>query len=799
MAYSSEVQRTLCALIKPYHVFISHRGPDTKDILASVIYHYFSRSGLNVFFDREEFDAGQVIPSTIPEAISSSSVHIAILSPKYAESHWCLEELRLMHHSGATIFPVFYGVRPGVLLQLRNNTGIYADAFRELEEKMDGKKKRHESDTIEEWKEALYKVSNISGFLDSDHFKGDLGKLVDTLYSKVMQHVRKVWKKSVDGLHGLENAIDELDNCLEINREQSEKVKIVGIVGIPGCGKTTLAEEFYYRHRSSFDRSSLLLGVREASNRNGLPTLQSQLLRDLANDCLAISNVSEGKDILADRVRRLCRTKSLKFLIVIDDIDYHHQLEALLREEDVLGSGSLVIVTSRSKGVLKLSGISLFYETKPLRWYDAQKLLCRSAFHESQQINGFENLIQTALSKCGCFPKFLKSLGENLQLYGNNEQQDWEDELKTLIPEIFKAICGCLEEEEKQIFLDIACFFRKMDKNSAIRVWAGSGWRGARALQKLQYMSLVHVDAVTNRISIPDYLRDLGREIADRQLHNSPDLPYRLWCPNAARSFLKEPLLQAAAKIRGTREASHKNLSRRTTEELFKIELLDVRGDIHYATFSDRLKNLLWLRWKNCAETPILPPGMHNLRVLELIKGNLQTLDLSFKHPVELREISVIECTRRKQISPTIGLLNHLDKMTLHGTVSLESLPPEFCKLQALKHLVLRQSECLKTLPANFGDLTNLEHIEFSYCQQLSSLPQSFRNLTRLKTLDLRDCWSLIIQADIFDRIRSIEELTMENCKELKMLPTQTTLQGSLRKLNLFGTSLKNCQLISID
>jgi hypothetical protein len=42
----------------------------------------------------------------------------------------------------------------------------------------------------------------------------------------------------------------------------------------------------------------------------------------------------------------------------------------------------------------------------------------------------------------------------------------------------------CLDEEKKQIFLDIAqifldiaCFFTNEDRDIAIRIWDGSGWK----------------------------------------------------------------------------------------------------------------------------------------------------------------------------------------------------------------------------------------------------------------------------------------------------------------------------------
>ncbi|KAH9294504.1 hypothetical protein KI387_040294, partial [Taxus chinensis] len=134
-------QNGVDASIRPYHLFINHRGPDVKNTLASTIYYSLRDKGLNVFFDKTEFKPGQELFSTIKEAIRTSSVHIAIFSPKYAESPWCLEELCLMLKSGGKIIPVFYHVPPADLLRLQDGKGIYASSFKKLRKKTDKKGK----------------------------------------------------------------------------------------------------------------------------------------------------------------------------------------------------------------------------------------------------------------------------------------------------------------------------------------------------------------------------------------------------------------------------------------------------------------------------------------------------------------------------------------------------------------------------------------------------------------------------------------------------------------------------------
>lgn len=77
----------------PFDVFINHRGPDVKKGLASHLYHSLRRQGLRVFLDIEELQAGDNLKPQIVGAINTASLHIAIFSPLYAESPWCLNEL----------------------------------------------------------------------------------------------------------------------------------------------------------------------------------------------------------------------------------------------------------------------------------------------------------------------------------------------------------------------------------------------------------------------------------------------------------------------------------------------------------------------------------------------------------------------------------------------------------------------------------------------------------------------------------------------------------------------------------
>jgi hypothetical protein len=90
----------------------------------------------------------------------------------------------------------------------------------------------------------------------------------------------------------------------------------------------------------------------------------------------------------------------------------------------------------------------------------------------------------------------------------------------------FKISYDALDREEKQIFLDIACFFIAEDRDTAIRIWDGSGWEGSLGFCNVEYRCLVDVDS-ENCIRMHNHVRDLGRDLAKE----TPGCERRLWCP----------------------------------------------------------------------------------------------------------------------------------------------------------------------------------------------------------------------------------------------------------------------------
>ncbi|GLJ08060.1 hypothetical protein SUGI_0080620 [Cryptomeria japonica] len=162
-----------------YEVFINHRGADTKQSLASFAYHNLENRGFKVFFDKRSIRPGQYTPQAITSAIRSSSVHIVILSPKYAESEWCLDELLLIIQTGAPIIPVFWEIRPSDV-RMEDENGVYARAFQ-----MHKQAGKFNTRTLGKWKNALRWVSLVEGFISD----GDQGEMVEKIAACVAEYI----------------------------------------------------------------------------------------------------------------------------------------------------------------------------------------------------------------------------------------------------------------------------------------------------------------------------------------------------------------------------------------------------------------------------------------------------------------------------------------------------------------------------------------------------------------------------------------------------------------------------------
>ncbi|XP_041011282.1 disease resistance protein RPV1-like [Juglans microcarpa x Juglans regia] len=134
-----------------WDVFLSFKGEDTRHTFTNTLYKLLEESGARVF---EGLRGGDEIKPGLFEAIEDLAASIAIISPNYASSHWCLEELSKICEYRRLLLPVFYRVNPP---DVRQQKGPFEEHFRNHE-------KTYEEDKVRCWRRAMEKAGATVGW-----------------------------------------------------------------------------------------------------------------------------------------------------------------------------------------------------------------------------------------------------------------------------------------------------------------------------------------------------------------------------------------------------------------------------------------------------------------------------------------------------------------------------------------------------------------------------------------------------------------------------------------------------------
>lgn len=349
--------------------------------------------------------------------------------------------------------------------------------------------------------------------------------LIENIVQDVMEKLSRVYSNDNNGLVGIDSRINEIEALLQLGLKG---ISSVGIWGVGGIGKTTLAGALFDKIIHHFEGSCFLHNVREELEQNGgLNRLRKEFYQAVLGDGNSNTNIYTGSCTFAKKI--LGRKK---LLIVFDDVTNFRQIEGLIVSFDCLGSGSRVIMTSRDKQVLNNCRVDQIYEVKDLPQNDAFKLFCQCAFRKNQPMWAYEELSWKVVNYLGGIPLALKVLGSSLLDKG---KEVWESSIGKLekvlerdIYEVLKISYDGLNDSQQKIFLDIACFLNGKDIVIIKRYLDACDYFSDVEISILVDKSLIVVSDY-NTVTMHDLLQAMGREIVRRQSIEDPGQRTHLW------------------------------------------------------------------------------------------------------------------------------------------------------------------------------------------------------------------------------------------------------------------------------
>ncbi|KAG4380655.1 hypothetical protein GLYMA_16G214669v4 [Glycine max] len=690
------------SLASIYDVFLSFRGLDTRHGFTGNLYKALDDRGIYTSIDDQELPRGDEITPALSKAIQESRIAITVLSQNYASSSFCLDELVTILHcksEGLLVIPVFYKVDPS---DVRHQKGSYGEAMAKHQKRFKAKKEK-----LQKWRMALKQVADLSGyhFEDGDAYEY---KFIGSIVEEVSRKISRASLHVADYPVGLESQVTEVMKLLDVGSD--DLVHIIGIHGMGGLGKTTLALEVYNLIALHFDESCFLQNVREESNKHGLKHLQSILLSKLLGEKdITLTSWQEGASTIQHRLQRK------KVLLILDDVNKREQLKAIVGRPDWFGPGSRVIITTRDKHLLKCHEVERTYEVKVLNHNAALQLLTWNAFKREKIDPSYEDVLNRVVTYASGLPLALEIIGSNM--FGKSVA-GWESAVEHYkripndeILEILKVSFDALGEEQKNVFLDIA-FCLKGCKLTEVEHMLCSLYDNCMKhhIDVLVDKSLIKVKH--GIVEMHDLIQVVGREIERQRSPEEPGKRKRLWLPKDIIHVLKD----------------NTKLGHLTVLKFDRCKFLTQIPDV-----SD-LPNLRELSFEDCE--------------------SLVAVDDSIGFLKKLKKLSAYGCRKLTSFPPLN--LTSLETLQLSSCSSLEYFPEILGEMENIRELRLT-GLYIKELPFSFQNLTGLRLLALSGCG-IVQLPCSLAMMPELSSFYTDYCnrWQWIELEEGEEKLGSI-------------------------------------------
>uniref|UniRef100_F6HMY4 TIR domain-containing protein n=1 Tax=Vitis vinifera TaxID=29760 RepID=F6HMY4_VITVI len=722
-----------------YDVFLSFRGEDTGKTFTDHLYTALDENGFYAFRDDEKHEKREEIAPEFLTAIEESKISILVFSKNYASSRWCLDELetiiKSMKKPGRMVMPVFYHVDPSEVRDQIGSCEVFLSHERDAEET---------KEKVNRWRAALREASNLVGWRLHNQYESQLIKeIITDILRRLNCELLQVDYDTV----GMEFRLKKLLSLINL---KLDKVLMIGINGISGIGKTTIAKAIYNKISYHFQSTIFLTNVGENSRGHHLNLPQFQQLLDDAS------------------IGTYGRTKNKRVLLVVDDVDRLSQVEYLVKLRDSFSLRSRIIFTTRDRHLLNVAKLDASYESKGLTHEEAIHLFSWHAFKQTFPKEDYVGLVNHVVGYVKGHPLALKVLGSSL--FGKTITE-WKCILhklrKNTHGEIYnelKVSFDGLTPTEQEIFLKVVCLLKGKDEESVSTILDSLGLGSESGIQVLHDMCLATIS--NNKLYMHDLLQQMGQKLIDENNPHEPSKRSRLQdskdvYPRLTRNtgteeiqkiqfssagFLKMPKLYSLMHL--PLKSLPPNFpgdslifldwSRSNIRQLWKDEYPRLTRN----TGTEAIQKLLSPMHLPLKSLPPNFPG-DSLILLDLSRSNIRQLWKGNKSLGNLKVMNLSYCQNLVKISkfPSMPALKIL---RLKGCKKLRSLPSSICELKCLECLWCSGCSNLEAFPEITEKMENLKELHLDETA-IKELPSSIYHLTALEFLNLEHCKNLVV------------------------------------------------------
>ncbi|XP_077234148.1 disease resistance protein ADR1-like [Tasmannia lanceolata] len=654
---------------------------------------------------------------------------------------------------------------------------------------------------------------------DVNHFRAECAQRFDRIEGAARRLVGDGWveeavrrieeEREYGGMQGTKS--------LKVGKEKvkdmliwREDFRVVGISGIGGSGKTTLAREICrdYQIRSHFNNRIIFETVSQSPN---VKHLKLKIWEQITGN--RGTNVN---DLIPQWKIRFDQRIKEPTLVVLDDVWSLPELEELIFKIP----GCKTLVVSRFRFTTVFDSI---YDVELLGEEEALSIFSHSAFEQqSIPLTAEKKLVLQVVEECKGLPLALKVIGASLRgqpplvwksarnKLSQGEAISDSHELKLL--KRMAISIDCLSTKVRECFLDLGSFpedkkipldvlinmwveIHDLDEEDAFAILIELSNKNLLTLVKDPQNRAGDIYSSYCELSVTqhDVLRDVAIHMSNRE---SLNMRKRLVMPRRGDGLPRDWLRNKDQPF----EAQIVSIHTGEMKESDWFEMSFPNAEVLMLHFSSstyflppfikimpKLKALVIINYSTSSAT------LHNLSVFtSLVNLTSIWLEKITVPPLpettvplrSLRKISLVLCEVNDSLSGSVAdiplIFPRLSDLTMDHCIDLIKLPSTICKIRSLESLSITNCHDLYELPAELGNLNSLQILRVYACPSLKKLPQAICKLKGLKYLDISQCVDLRNLPEGMGQLISLEKIDMRECLQISYLPSSV---ASLRSL----------------